>query len=125
MRILPLLLLLAACGDDETDSTEGCESFPDEATAIDGPIGAAEDCGRWSLSADKHAYVNVEVSEPEAECTGTPGGVMSLANDPIYSNASNDEPKWTFDLVPSGPGEGSLDVTCVDGSTWGGRFVVE
>lgn len=122
---LSATLLLPACGGEgEPDDEAGCASFPEEATPLDGTLDGRDDCGHFSLAVGEHAYVNVEVIEPEADCTGTASGAVALAYDPIYSNPSNGEPKWTFDLEAVSTGEGELDVSCVEGSRWSGRFEV-
>lgn len=118
------ILLLACGGEEEADDEDGCAGFPEEATPLDGTLDGRDDCGAFSLAVGDHAYVNVEVGEPEAECTGTASGAVALAYDPIYSNPSNGEPKWTFDLEALSAGEGELDVSCVEGSRWSGRFEV-
>ena len=125
--VLPFLLLLSpACGgDEEEDGAGGCEEIAAEAESLDGTLDGRDDCGRFSMAVGDHAYVNVEVTAPEEECTGTTSGGVVLPYDPIYSNPSNGEPKWTFDVEAMEAGEGELDVTCVDGTRWTGVFEVD
>lgn len=113
---------VAACGGRGEE--EGCADFPGEATAPTGTLGGINDCGHWSLAVGAHVYLNVEVTAPDMDCSGTTSGAVFLPYDPIYSNLSDDAAKWTFDIEGGEAGEGTLDVTCEEGTRWSGIFTV-
>ena len=119
-----VLLLLAACaGDDASD----CAAWPDEAVAADGVLGNADTCGYWRLGVGEHLYVNVSVTVAESPCTASMEPAIGLNADPIYTNLSNDGPKWTFDVVGLSATDGyaGLQVECGEGTTFAARVVVE
>ncbi len=124
LLLLPALLL--ACGDKEEDAESGCTDadFPASASDPDGVLDGWDDCGLWALAVGDHAYINVVVSEAEVPCDWDVSGGVVVPYDPTYSNMSDDDPKWTFDVEATETGDGELDVSCDDGSTWTGRFVV-
>ena len=119
---MSLLLPLAACGDSA--ALGGCDDFPADAAVASGSLGSEDTCGRWALAVGEHLYINVDLTEPDQDCTGTTTGGVTLPYDPIYSNPSNSSPRWTFDVEGVEAGEGALDVSCAEGSTWGARFTV-
>ena len=91
-------------------------------------LSAEDTCGFWSLALGDHLYVDVVVTEPLAECEATLGAGLELFSSPIYSAMSNDEPKWTFDVVAvaaTDPAGAEVSIECVDGSTWGALVRVE
>jgi hypothetical protein len=114
------LLLLACAG--EADTAPNCEAT-EAAAELPVPMGNEHHCGTFPLTAGEHAYLSVFVSA-DAQCEGATDGAVSMPYLPIYTNMSNDEPKWTFDVLGDSAGEGALTVTCDDGTTWTGFFVV-
>lgn len=112
-----LLALLLACAPSDSDAA--CAAFPAEPTAPEGVLGPEDSCGFWALALGEHLYADVVVTEPLAECDATLGAGLELFSSPIYSAMSNDEPKWTFDVVGVAATEAAgaeLSVRCADGS---------
>lgn len=119
-----ILLLLAACAGDDPS---GCEAWPDEPVTAGGVLGNADTCGYWRLAVEEHLYVNVSVTVEESPCSATMDPAIGLNADAIYTNLSNDGPKWTFDVVGLTPSEGysGLQIECGEGTTFAARVVVE
>ena len=121
-----LLALLLACASADPDAA--CDDYPAEPSDPSGVLSTADTCGFWTLEVGDHLYVDVVVTEPLAECEATLGAGLELFSSPIYSAMSNDEPKWTFDVVGTAatdPAGAEVRVECVDGSAWGALVRVE
>ena len=116
------LLALIGCKSDE--EATGCSGFPDAATAPGHTLDNSDDCGHWEVATGAHIYINVVVTEADVPCEGTTEGAVTIPYDPIYSNLSDQDPKWTYDVQGVEPGSGSLDVSCDDGTTFEAMFTV-
>lgn len=120
-----LLLLSFACA---SLSTSPCADWPSDPVEADGVLENADSCGFWLLPVGEHLYVNVGITAEESTCAATMEPYVELNADPIYSNMSNEGPKWTFDFVgmkPSGAEATGIDVSCDEGTEWAARVVVE
>lgn len=116
------LALIVGCADEE--EPDGCTSFPETATPTGRVLDNSDDCGHWEVPTGEHVYINVVITTAEARCEGTADGAVTIPYDPIFSDLSNEDPKWTFDVQGVSEGEGSLDVSCDDGTTFEARFTV-
>ena len=85
------------------------------------------DCGYFSAAVGDHLYVNVYVSDDQAGCEEALGEGLSLFASPTWSSLSDDETKWTFDVVAEASSEDwtTFDVSCDDGTLFSMRVLVE
>jgi hypothetical protein len=117
-----MLLLLLACATPEEDVT--CAAWPDAASAPDGVV--EDSCGWWQIAVGDHLYVNVYLAEADATCSDALGDGLVLNSDPIYTNMSDDAPKFTYDIVGDAAGTAlGVDITCDDGTRWGAQVDVQ
>jgi hypothetical protein len=102
---------LSSCKPEE--KPEGCV-WPEEPTPPTSTV--TESCGWYLLDVGDHLYINVYVTEPESPCEADWEPGLEVP-DPIYSDLSNDDPKWTFDIRAQVPGsELDVSIVCEDGT---------
>jgi hypothetical protein len=113
-----LTILLFGCAPEPEEEVV-CADFPTSATEAPTVLENDDSCGHWSVPLGDQLVVSLIITEPEAPCELASDEGLTLLYDPIYTNMSNDSPKWTFQVGADVEAEGvPLEISCEEGTTW-------
>jgi hypothetical protein len=120
-------------GGHETEVTgealDACAEFDDSvAPSPTEVLGNNEDCGHWNVAPGDEVVLSIYLTEPESKCTVLADESLTMPyGEGIYTNLSDDGPKYTFQVIVADNAAGELEwwLACADGTTWAGQFSVE
>ena len=121
-------LALSACGDGKPgisgDATPACMAFPVVGESVDGHLVNDDTCLRWNMEEGENVVLRLTVEGTNTDCSGKILDAVVLGTDPIVEQNENDTSVWQYVILGTWAGEGSVDVTCDDGTRWEGVFDV-
>ncbi len=107
------LLALLGCG------APGACDFPADPATPDTVIDETDTCGSWAMAVGDHLVVDLHVLRELPDCALSLGDGLSVPNDPIYTNLTDEGPKYTYDLVAEAAADdATVDITCDEGTEW-------
>ena len=122
-------LALCACGGskpgDTEDGTPACMAFPIVGESVDGHLDNDDTCLRWSIEQGEDVYLRLTVEGTNTECSEKILDAVVLGTEPMVEPDENDASVWQYVILGTWAGEGSVDVTCDDGTRWEGLFDVK